>query len=404
METTGTASPADDTGPYVYRLSDAELAATRDKIAKLNARAVRRGWTGTLGLDVTETEVTEELPSGLKVARVVNEVTITGQPPCYDGWTFLAKLEWDPEAGLIVSTAPGVGSVDRADLEESACGHCNKRRARLTCYLVRHADGRQMQVGSTCLKDFLGWDARPVFISSADAGDLCEEGGFFSSGGWRFSTETVLAAAWAAIQAFGYVRADSYSGTPTKYTVQDILDPRSPKAREMARDLAPHVDKAHGMAAQVRAWILSDEFTGDSEYVLNLKAIAAADNCEPKRIGLLASAPQAWARGIERSLIRKAETEAVNNTHAGLVKQRVEVTVTVKAIRWLEGDWGTTTLYTLTGDDARTYQWYATSDALGDEVTGKPVQVKGTIKRLDERNGANITVLTRCKVLAPAAA
>src|SRR5258708_15012679 len=147
------------------QLNDSEYAATVAKIDKLNARAARRGWTGRITIEREQVEVRETTEAGFETVRVVNEVKISGEPPKYEGWTFLAKLDFDPEAGLIVSTAPGVGSVDRTGLIEGACGHCNTDRDRRHCFLVRHEDGRQVQVGSTCIQNFLGWDAKPVFIS-----------------------------------------------------------------------------------------------------------------------------------------------------------------------------------------------------------------------------------------------
>lgn len=161
----------DETTP-TWQLTDAELAATQDKMAKLNARAARRGWTGRITVTSERVEITETGESGLPVTKIRNEVTIDGEAPCYGGWTFLASLDFDPEAGLIVSTAPGVKSVDREGLTEGGCDHCGLDiTTRRYCYLVKHEDGRQLQVGSTCIKDFLGWSANPVFVSERQVSD-----------------------------------------------------------------------------------------------------------------------------------------------------------------------------------------------------------------------------------------
>lgn len=250
------------------RLTDSEYAATAAKVARLNARAAKRGWTGRVTI---EREVVEKRDwndaLGLETVRYLNEVTISGEPPKYAGWTFLAKLDWDPEAGLIVSTAPGVRSVDRSTLAEGACDHCKQDRNRRHVFLVRHDDGRQLQVGTTCTKDFLGWDASPVWISDASLdADLAEEN--FGRGGGaeeRWGTETVLAVAWACIQTWGWVSAGEYSGIPTKSRVTSVLDPRSAQAREDARKVAPHIADSAGQARLIREYIGSDAFAGDSE-------------------------------------------------------------------------------------------------------------------------------------------
>ena len=147
-------------------LNDTEYAKTTEKIDKLNQRAANRGWTGRITVTrevVTETKVNA---IGLMVTRTYNDVTISGEPPCYDGWTFLASLDFDPEIGLVVNTAPGVDKIDRTGLADGECQPCETKRYRRHCYLVRNEAGKQMQVGSTCIKDFLGWSANPVFIST----------------------------------------------------------------------------------------------------------------------------------------------------------------------------------------------------------------------------------------------
>src|ERR1035437_5142960 len=145
-------------------LNDTEYAKTIEKIDKLNQRAAKRGWTGRITVTAETVTETKQNAIGLTVTRTYNDVTISGEPPCYDGWTFLASLDFDPEIGLVVNTAPGVEKIDRTGLADGECQHCGTNRYRRHCYLVRNEDGKQMQVGSTCIKDFLGWSANPVFI------------------------------------------------------------------------------------------------------------------------------------------------------------------------------------------------------------------------------------------------
>src|SRR3546814_19459596 len=86
-----------------------QLEATRAKVEKINARAAKKGLAGTLTMSVEEVEVTEtnELT---KITETWTEykVEIQGNAPAYNGWEFIAKLDWDPNAGLIVRHLPGV--------------------------------------------------------------------------------------------------------------------------------------------------------------------------------------------------------------------------------------------------------------------------------------------------------
>lgn len=381
-----------------WSLTPAELDATEAKIASINARAAKRGFTGRITVESHRTEITRVTESGLPVTEVRHETTLGGDAPCYNGWTLLAVLDWEGEDGLIVRTASGVESVNRDGLVRDHCGHCDTVRNRRKIYLVGNAEGAQVQVGSTCLKDFLGWTGVPVFFDTASVTDDVDT--MLGAGYWEpgYTVETVLAAAWAATTMFGYVKADDWSKTPTKNVVACLLDPRSQADRELAGQCASVVAEAAAMAATIRAFVLSDEFAGDSEYVRNLKTLAGLDVVSSRNIGILASAPQAWARAQERSLIRQRESAEVLNEFVGTAKERLVLTVRVKAVRFIPGDYGTTTLYTMTDEAGHLFKWFASTDALGEGPSETLVTIKGTVKKHEEYQGQRSTVLTRCAV------
>lgn len=382
-----------------WQLTLNELAATQLKIGKINDRAAKRGWTGRLVVDAQYTEVTDENEAGIEVTKVFYMTKITGEAPKYNGWEFLAVLDWHSAGGeLITRVSPGVeltGPIDRSNLRPGACDHCDTVRDRKDIYLVRNAEGQTKQVGSTCIKDFLGWSALPCFISTDDAEPEFEGMG----GGSRwidYDVETVLTVAWALIKRDGF-RPASFDSS-TKQDVLTVLDPRTSKERKFAQDARALVADAKAQAAQIRAYVL-DELAGDSEYVVNLKTALRANYVSYRAFGLVVSAPQAWARAVERDLTRRAEREQVTNEWIGAAKDKVELTVVVKSIRPIESYYGVTYLYTMADAAGHVIKWFSSSKALGDDVTGEQVRIKGTVKELTEYQGTKQTVLTRCKVL-----
>lgn len=377
-------------------LTPAEYSLTHNKIQKLNDRAAKRGWTGRILITGQPHEVTDKLPSGLTRKRNMVHTSIDGEPPRYDGWTFLAKVEW-AEGGMVLFTAPGIEGIDRTGIIEGTCDHCGINRYRKNTYIVRNDDGQQLQVGSTCLKDFLGWNTNPVWVSIPSDDDLFGEGGFGYADP-HYSVETVLAASWAAIQKFGYVPASDYSGNATKYVVSAILNP-TPKEREFSIAIQPFVAKAASMAKRIREFLLSDEFTGNGEYVLNLKNVAASEYVSSKFFGLLVSAPQAWAKAQERSLIKQRERAEVTNEFLGEIKDKLELPVTLKSIRFIDGYYGVTTLYTFATDDGHIVKWFSSRTVFTDADLDQPMTVKGTVKKHDEYQGTKSTVLTRVRKL-----
>lgn len=391
------------------RIDYFQLLATQEKLNKINARAERKGLAGMMTMtfdEVLEVEVDEV--TKIRTERVMYDVKIEGNAPAYNGWEFVAKLDWDANAGLIVRSIPGAVAVDRESLRQGWCDHCRTTRQRLVTYVVRHQeDGRQIQVGSSCLKDFTGQYTTIAFpeLSSDDE----SEGGFFGGSGEReYSPLTVLAVAWACVKLEGFKPASNYGDT-TKGDVMTALNPSKSKTdREWAAKISPLADEAAKKAAELLAWILSDDFSGTSDYVLNMKAVAAGKAVSARNIGILASAPQAWAKSLERSLVREREASVYKNSEwfgtapdksQGVKASRHDLTVTVKSIRYIDGDYGTTTLYTMITDEGNVAKWFSSgTDKLGEDVNARFV-IRGSVKKHDEWEGMKATVLTRCTVI-----
>lgn len=392
------------------RIDPFQLAETTAKIEKINARAAKKGLAGSLTMtadEVIEVEVDEV--TKIRTERVMYDVKIQGNAPAYNGWEFVAKLDWDANAGLIVRSIPGAVAVDRESLTEGWCDHCRTTRQRLVTYVVRNQEsGQQIQVGSSCLKDFTGQYttiAFPELKGDDDEG----EGGFFGGRGEReYSPLTVLAVAWACVKLEGFKPAGSY-GSTTKGDVMTALSPsKSKHDREWAAKIAPLADEAAEKAAKLLAWILSDDFSGTTDYVLNLKAVAAGKMVSARNVGILASAPQTWAKSLERSLIREREASVYASSEyvgtapdkeKGIKPSRETLTVTIKAIRYLDNDWnGSTTLYTMITDEGNVVKWFASNDILGEEIGARFV-IKGTVKAHKEWEGMKSTSLTRCAIV-----
>jgi hypothetical protein len=388
-----------------YDLNEAELAATIARAAKINARAAKRGWTGRI--EVTSEKVTRtwESASGIPVTAVLHRTTIGGQAPSYQGWTFLAALDWEPDGTLITRTAPGTDEIiDRSALAPGACDHCRSARYRKSCYLVRNdATGETKQVGSTCIKDFLGWSGKAVFISTDGIAE--EDGGEFGwgAGGMpEYTVETVLAAAWAIIQLQGSYVPSSAPGTPTRHLVEMALCPggsQGSKRQKFSAKTAKTAAASPAQAVIIRDYLLSDKFPAVSEYAVNLRTLLAAETVTPRSFGYLCSAPQAWARATDRDLRRAAERDEITNEHFGTVKERVELTVRIKTIRYAEHEFGVTTIYKLLTSTGHLVTWFSSRATLGHEADGTTWKIKATVKGHDEYEGMKSTVITRAAVV-----
>lgn len=386
------------------RITPAEYAATVEKIEKINARAAKKGFTGRVTLEAEQVVVTKTDEQGFEITYPMYDVTLGGEAPSYNGYRLLAVLDFDQHAGLVTRMAPGVDevSVNRDALEAGRCDHCGVTRYRTKSYLVLNVEtGEQVQVGSTCIKDFLGWSGSLAFISSDEVSEDIEGGWGMGLGEPDYGVLTVLAVAWAAIKAYGFVPASGIGGMPTKEVVATYLsNARDKGAQAIREEIGGYVEGSMAAAEKVRAFVLSEDFSGSSEYVINLKAVMGPQFVTRRNIGLVASAPQALARFEEKTLVR--EKEALKpSSHFGAEGDKVEFEGVISGVRYIESMYGTSVLYTIRNEETgNVVKWFASREALGGpEVTGNVVKIKGTIKKHEDFNGLKSTVLTRCKAL-----
>lgn len=381
-----------------WDLTADELELTRNKINAINVKAAKRGLSGRLEVVSEKIEISRDI-AGIEIKEIVYRTSVQGEPPKHNGWSFLASLEWI-ETGVIVSNVPGAPMIDRSKLEPNKCDHCGYYRNRKATYVV--SDGnRQLQVGSTCMKDFLGWDGSVVLITEKDIEQ--EIGGFYGTGSRDFLTESVLAVAWACVTELGYVRSSEPGAT--RDAVAAVLSPVVTKwNREIKERIGPIAGQAVPMAQRLREFILSDEFWGNSDYVLNLKTMCAAETAQARHLGFLASVPQAYAKHLERSFIKQRASEALANEWVGTEKEKLTLNVKIRAIRWIQDDFnpygGSKPLYTFLSDTGHTFKWFASRAAFGEEVTpedGEFFSIQGSVKKHEDYKGLKSTVLTRCK-------
>lgn len=385
--------------PYKWFLSADELAATRAKLAKLQTRAARKGFTGQVSLDATPATRSHDSAGGLPVTVHGFEVTINGEPPRYQGWKFLAAVDVVAD-GVVLRYPPGSTANIRNDqIKQGECDHCHTRRARRSTMLVANQDtGQVLQVGRSCLKDFLGHNTNPVFLTADEVTENLRDGQASTPTAW--DTNSVLAYAYAAVQAHGWAPASAseYGRVPTRSLVMLALT-GGRGAEELRQQLAPHLEDATARAPQIRQDLL-DGLTGATGYQANLLAILRADSVGSRHLGLAVSAINAHQRlQADHQRATEQRQAARNVDHAGTIGQKITLTGTVRTAILVNGfthrspdnvmlivDCGTAVAKMVTAAA------WAYPVEVGDQLT-----VTGTVKAHTEWNGTKQTVLTRPK-------
>lgn len=391
-----------------YTLTPAEYERTAERIANINDRAVKRGFTGRVDIAGETVTVQErDRVTGETWDEIYIKTTITGAPPSYGGWTLLAAIDAlpiseNPHDGhtFVLRYAPGVddSTIDRSDLEAGRCQHCRTRKTnRLYTYLVRHAEtGELKQVGSTCIRDFTGWDTHPVFIRT----DALEDEILETSSGTADSARSprdVLAVAHAAVRAFGWVPTRLEDLKPsTRTIVEAYFYGRSAADNELRDQLRAAVQHGKTQAATIIN-TLTSELTEASEYEVNLVAALRAAWVQPHHTGLVASAVNAYDRLLGDKARRNAQPDRSAVTHHGTVGEKLTVTGAISRIITVESLYGDREMVIIENDTIvvktlSSARWVYQVDV------GETVTICGAVKAHEHYRDIPQTVLTRTKL------
>jgi hypothetical protein len=478
-------------GPREYRIPEARWADLEAKFEKLARRARKLG-VGEVGFKIERVERAQQIrkhdndPLAEARYREIGEsdaipegwflvgwnsyriVSVSGDRPKLNGWKFVGTLQnLRDEAGqslMILRNVPGEVIPAKYRAAEQWCDQCKTRRYRIDTYVVVHEDGRSAQVGSDCLKDFLGHQSPEAvarfceYLMELDALLGSEEGG--GSGGrgeGALYVPYVLALAAARVRVKGWMsrsKAREINGEAESYNreVEDNLVARENGEaladgakvgykrgveatadavslyldkqkgdREMARD-GVHieaVDEAESEAAL--EWIRAENRVDlqrradeGSDYMWNLYAACLRNDMSLRTLGIVASLIAAYQRHIGRERERKERNARwANSQFVGTVKVREVFRVKMtEEPKHYANDFGGSYLTRLEDEAGNQIVWWA-SNRLAREVkdengviwenveVGEWIDLKATVVKHEERNGVKQTTVNRAAIDVP---
>ena len=405
-----------------FTILSKDMDAFRAAFAKLVKKAAKLGVAEptytVIEADKVLPPVTDAAGKVTAPGVVVTVLSVSGQAPKLAGWTFVAALQHTSE-GNVVRTVPGIepGPDAKYRTTASVCDHCKLQRNRKDTYVVRHDDGRELQVGRSCLKDFTGhknpeaiarWAELLSTFVGAESWD--GEGGGFGGAPWTTTTD-FLAQVVHEIGMNGWVsrtRArDAFGVSATADEAWGVLfmtrETEERLGRDRVRELqftAADIEKAKEALAYAAAYFDQCDADGTElgDYEWNLRIAVAVGGVDWKTAGIVASLIPWWERKLGREVARqKVENLAANSKHVGTVKQRLvfKGVIIEKVFDW-EGDFGWTYQHIMRDAEGNRLVWKSSSKRLD---PGSTVDLKGTVKEHGEYKGVAQTVLTRCAVL-----
>ena len=336
--------------------------------------------------------------------------SVDGKAPQLNGWTFVATLQHIQDAGVVVRVLPGEVVPSEWHMVEKGCDHCEIRRYRRDTYLVRDDNLVFKQVGSTCLKDFLGHESPHEWAMLAEQlgalENMMEQAGYWgvrSREIFAFDLKQFLMTTVRCVEIYGWKSKGSAwkdGGTSTAARVwgglnhEFNLDPQhmltgydSVERTNLELEAQKILDWAQAIPTEIE--------NGGNDYLQNVRVVAQGEYVEFRLSGLAASMPRAY----ERSQRNAATIATSPSEHVGELKQRMTFVVTLKSEpRYIESHYGGSYLYTFEDTSGNTLKWFKSDSKLEGVKAGDTFPLTGTVKKHDEFRGIKQTLLTRCKL------
>ena len=163
----------------VFRIPEANMARLNRDMEKISRKSVKFGGP-ELPLFIFASEYVDDGKGHKKLVYLVSlDIGLVG----IEGWSFVARLDHSPETGNIVRALPNTGVEIPERFRNCApdCEHCSYVRNRRDTFVLHNDETNEFkQVGSSCITDFLGHDAKElgrlaeIVANAANTARACE--------------------------------------------------------------------------------------------------------------------------------------------------------------------------------------------------------------------------------------
>lgn len=381
----------------IYNIPAANMEKLEGKIAKLNKKAKKAG-TGEITLTVISKLADTQDDGSVKLTY---QVAIDGETPKIEGWAFISKINhnMDPtgESNLVYDM-PGTTFPEEYRKAKADCEHCGYTRKRRDTYILLNDEGDHMQVGRTCIQDFIGVDPEKVVAQAERYVSATDTLGEATGEGWGMNDHRTidlykyLAYVSKNIREFGWISGkDAFENGKVSTAVTALDDmfwqpPLEVKTKPTDEDKALAVETIDHVKALV---------PGDNSYLHNIITIAAEGYLDGKATGLAASMIAVYNRHLEYLAKQAAAPDLSKSQYVGKERERITVSVTVIGKRWFDGHFGSTALVRMVDSNSNLIITFTTGKFADTVEIGDNVAIKGTVKKHEEYKGVKQTALNR---------
>jgi len=385
-----------------YEIPEPNFATLRAQIAKISRRAKKFGM-GEITLNVTA--MTPVSGSNYNLLTV----ELIGMAPIVSGWSFVASITHEHDAGNILRYTPPF-TADSVDVKyrtvHASCDHCKLNRMRKDTYVLRHKEsGEEKQVGRTCLNEFFD-GANPhkiaeysemlgnigVLMEAAKKIPVKTESGPSNHIPFFYPLSRILTLAAAVIRVNGGFVSGSmaYNNTSLTSTAAFVKDIMWSPNMYTTKFIDGPVDKQ--MAEEAIEWGANLDADKGEDYKWNVRVLCTSEVVTSDQIGLAVSIMGVYLRN-------KEEKVATVSNYVGTKGERVTFTGKLTMTRQTNFS----VLNQFVDEAGNILKWFNKGKPLDVELNTTAV-FSGTILNHEEYRGVKSTVLSRVTLGAPAAA
>lgn len=314
-------------------------------------------------------------------------------------YEFVASLEYIDEKGEnLIKTISSDVEIPRIYYTRSECDHCKVNRYRKYTVLLRNTKtGEFIQVGKSCVKDYLGvdicnyasylsiWKSLDEYMENLNKDSY----GLFSSRG--YGVNEILTTTLSQVRHDGYISKNTAYETGTCSTASRVYHVINKDTDRYGKPLFPDyeiTDEDNTKAEAIIKFINNCE--DNSAYTHDLQLLLSFEAVSGKNLGLVVSAVGYYLREINKN-IEKAKKIA--SQYVGNVGDKITFTATPNCVYSDYNDYGIMYIYKFTVDNNEII--WKTSKYLGE----KEVTIKATIKEHSDFRGNKQTVITRGRII-----
>jgi len=387
-----------------YLIHESNFPAFEEKVEKLNKKAIKLNFPA-ITFEILETVV--NIDEKTKRAENFFKIILNGESPKLNGWKFIARLETIKEQKHnLVFVIPNENIPLAYRESGSQCQHCNSKRYRKYTYVLMNENGEYKQVGSSCLKDFLGHTDPHNYAKylewmeqltvCAKEGETVDRGSI-SSHDCKYELDYFVYYVAEYIKQTGYFLSKSKAEQLERSSTGDLVwnEMFNRMMKQNDKIVQSISDESIELANKAIEWakeLGNKEKLNDYQHNLYLSCMTNLVDYRSK--GIVASLITAYQYDLE--LIKKKEVEKQEKSSSqyfGTIGEREIFTLTVVKKSHIESYYGSSILHVFEDENGNIATWFSSNKEFEE---GETVTIKATVKEHKEYRDQKQTILTRC--------